>query len=94
VDDCGFNEGVTDRRDRITFHTLRHTFASWHVQNGTPLFTLRDLLGHHSISMTERYSHQDPKGLQTAAKTFDAIVANKAEEEQEQEADVISIKQA
>lgn len=88
VDDCGFNEGVTDRRDKITFHSLRHTFASWHVQNGTPLYTLRDLLGHHSIAMTERYSHQDPKGLQTAAKAFDTIVKGK---EQKQETDVISI---
>jgi integrase len=90
VEDCGFNEGVTDRRDRITFHTLRHTFASWHVQNGTPLFTLRDLLGHHSISMTERYSHQDPKGLQTAAKAFDDIVKG----DQEEETKMVSIKQA
>jgi len=88
VNDCGFNDGVTDRRDRITFHSLRHTFACWHVQKGTPLYTLRDLLGHHSIAMTERYSHNDPKGLKTAATVFDSIVNR-----QKQEGDVIKIQQ-
>ena len=88
VDDCGFNEGVTDRRNRITFHTLRHTFASWHVQNGTPLYTLRDLMGHHSIKLTERYSHNDPEKVEAFAKAFDSIVNG-----QKQETDVIPIQQ-
>ncbi|MDR1051539.1 MAG: site-specific integrase, partial [Deltaproteobacteria bacterium] len=32
VGKLGFNDGITDKRHRVWFHTLRHTFASWLVQ--------------------------------------------------------------
>jgi integrase len=38
-------------------HDLRHTWASWHVQNGTPLFALRELGGWESPEMVRRYAH-------------------------------------
>lgn len=60
VDELGFNAGVTDRRQRLTFHSLRHTFASWLALQGESIITLKDLLGHKSTSMTERYSHLIP----------------------------------
>lgn len=60
VKKCGFNAGITDRRNRVVFHTLRHTFASWLVQNGTPLMVVGDILGHKSITMTQRYAHLAP----------------------------------
>ena len=41
----------------LRFHDLRHTFACRMIQNGCDIETLRDLLGHHSISVTERYIH-------------------------------------
>ena len=53
----GFNEGLTDTRQTITFHSLRHTFASWLATQGESLITIRDLLGHKTTAMTERYSH-------------------------------------
>ena len=71
INELGFNDGVTDRRDKALFHTCRHTFASWHVQNGTDLYTVKDLLGHSTIQLTERYSHLRPDGLKTAARNFD-----------------------
>lgn len=45
--------GITDFR----WHDLRHTWASWHVQGGTPLHALRELGGWESVSMVKRYAH-------------------------------------
>lgn len=41
----------------ITWHTLRHTFASRHVMAGTDLATLQRLMGHSNITTTMRYAH-------------------------------------
>ncbi len=42
------------------FTTLRHTFASWLAIRGTPILTIKELLGHQTLAMTERYSHLSP----------------------------------
>ena len=77
VKELGLNNGVTDSRDKAIFHTCRHTFASWHVQNGTDLYTVKELLGHSTIQLTERYSHLRPDGLKKAARDFDkSIIKN------------------
>jgi integrase len=39
------------------WHDLRHTWASWHVQDGTPLHVLQELGGWSSIRMVQRYAH-------------------------------------
>jgi len=51
---------LNDSRDKVVFHTLRHTFASWLAINGTPIYTIKELMRHKSLSMTERYSHLMP----------------------------------
>ena len=45
--------GVQDFR----FHDLRHTFASWFVQDGGDLYRLSRILGHATLQMTARYGH-------------------------------------
>jgi integrase len=41
----------------LRFHDLRHTWASWHVQSGTPLAVLQELGGWASLAMVQRYAH-------------------------------------
>ncbi len=57
VKKVGLNNNVTDRRNKVVFHTLRHTFASWLVQKDVPLIVVSELLGHQDLRMTMRYSH-------------------------------------
>ncbi|MCX5883579.1 MAG: tyrosine-type recombinase/integrase [Deltaproteobacteria bacterium] len=54
----------------MVFHTCRHSFASWLVTDGADLFTVRELMGHKSIAMTERYSHLPPDTLRKAVKSM------------------------
>lgn len=73
----GLNEGVTDRRQRVVIHSMRHTFASWLVQKGTPLYTVSKLMGHSSIKMTERYAHLAPDTQRAAAMDLEGILTSK-----------------
>lgn len=45
------------------FHDLRHTWASWHAQAGTPLLTLQRLGGWKTLSMLNRYAHLNADDL-------------------------------
>ncbi len=71
VDRLGLNDGVTDRRQKVVFHTLRHTFASWLVESGVDLYTVKELMGHGTLAMTERYSHLAPDTLRRAVRTLE-----------------------
>ena len=51
----------------ITLHGLRHTFASWWVQSGGDVYALKEILGHASMQMVERYSHLDSGATHRAA---------------------------
>ncbi|PKN46194.1 MAG: hypothetical protein CVU59_06790 [Deltaproteobacteria bacterium HGW-Deltaproteobacteria-17] len=70
VDAIGLNDTSTDAKDKVVFHTLRHTFASWLAIQGTPLYTIQRLMGHKSIKMTERYAHLCPDVQATAVETM------------------------
>lgn len=71
VNALDFNSGVTDRRQKVVFHTLRHTYASWLVQRGVDLYTVQKLMGHSSSALTERYSHLSEKNLTDAVMNFE-----------------------
>lgn len=54
--------GITNFR----VHDLRHTCAAWLVTAGVPLTETRDLLGHSTVRMTERYAHLAPENIRAA----------------------------
>lgn len=43
--------------ENFRWHDLRHTWASWHVQAGTPLYVLQELGGWSSSEMVKKYAH-------------------------------------
>lgn len=55
------------------WHDLRHTFATWHRQAGTPTHELQRLGGWKTGAMVERYAHVAPEALQGAANRLDAF---------------------
>lgn len=61
--------GIEDFR----WHDLRHTFATWHRQAGTPTYELQRLGGWKTVAMVERYAHVAPEALQDAAARLDAF---------------------
>ena len=70
VKKLGLNDNVIDRRQRVCFHTLRHTYASWAVMAGVPIYVIAKALGHKTIAMTQRYSHLAPDSHRIA---FEAV---------------------
>ncbi len=57
----------------LHFHDLRHTFASQWVMAGGDLYLLKEILGHKSIVMTQRYAHLSPQFTRSAVNLLDKI---------------------
>lgn len=74
VKDLKFNDDVSDTRQRVCFHSLRHTFGSWHAEAGTDLYVIKELMGHGSITLTERYSHLSQGTLQSATRNLEQSI--------------------
>ena len=59
------------RIEDFTFHDLRHTWASWHVMYGTPLYELMLLGGCKTMECVQRYAHLAPEHLARAARRIE-----------------------
>lgn len=57
-----------------SFHTLRHTAASWMVQQGVDLYAVGQILGHKTPRMTQRYAHLSPDYMAGAVGKLDGIM--------------------
>lgn len=62
--------GIHDFR----WHDLRHTWASWHVQHGTPLFVVQDLGAWSGEQMVRRYAHLAPSQYAEHALAIDGFL--------------------
>ena len=62
--------GIADFR----WHDLRHTWASWLIQNGTPLYDLQEMGGWKSAAMVRRYAHLAPAHMARHAAIVDGLL--------------------
>ena len=70
VDSLELNKDIDDTRLQVCFHTCRHSYASWLVEQGQDLYTVQKLLGHKTNVMTQRYAHLSENKLKDAAKAL------------------------
>ena len=85
VKDLKLNDGITDRRKRVCFHTLRHSAASFLVQNHVPIYTVAKILGHSSLDMTKRYAHLDDGHIRQSIATLDNALNKSTDQLDKQE---------
>ena len=58
---------------RLSFHTLRHTFAVNYIRNGGDVFRLQRVLGHSTLEMTRRYVNLQTADLQSVHDKFSLL---------------------
>ena len=59
--DRAFRKNCIKTGVKFTPYQLRHSFATYFVENGGDIFTLQDLMGHSDIRMTRRYTDLNEK---------------------------------
>ncbi len=67
----------------MTFHTLRHSFASRLAQAGVHQAIIKEILGHASLQMTDRYVHPDESMKHAAVASLERL----------QQAEVVSLEE-
>jgi integrase/recombinase XerD len=60
-----------------TIHTIRHSFATHLLDNGTDLYTIKELMGHNNLQTTMRYMHLTSKRIDQIVNPYDALLVAK-----------------
>lgn len=83
IDKLGLNKGITDRKNKLCFHSCRHSFASLLTQQGVDSRVIQELLGHQTPGMTARYSHLAPEAGRVALSALEGLF-DEAKKDEEQ----------
>jgi integrase len=71
------NAGITDRKQAVSFHTLRHTFATHLYESTHDLYLTQRSLGHATGTMTQRYAKMSEGRLREGAAALDKALKTK-----------------
>jgi integrase len=94
VAELKLNEGITDRKQKVTFHTLRHSFATHLYESTHDLYLTQRSLGHATGTMTARYAKMSESRLREGAAALEAAFAANGtkQAEQDQTEQVVNLK--
>ncbi|HPI56704.1 MAG TPA: site-specific integrase [Syntrophales bacterium] len=67
----GFNDGVEDRKDRVVFHTTRHSYGTFAYGAVRDIYAVSKSMGHSTIQMTTRYAKMQSGPLRDVSKAVD-----------------------
>lgn len=71
VENLALNEGRSDRRDRLVFHSLRHSAASMLLEAGEHIRTIQEIFGWSTLAMVQRYLHPTAASKVRALKSLE-----------------------
>jgi integrase/recombinase XerD len=70
IQKASFKAGINKR---VSPHTMRHSYATHLLENGVDIRKIQILLGHSSLSTTERYTHVSSSELKKISSPFDSL---------------------
>jgi integrase len=73
IEELGLNRGVSDRKQRITFHSLRHSYATHLYESTSDLYLTQRSLGHATSTMTARYAKMSETRLREGATAIEKV---------------------
>lgn len=88
-----FNQGINDRRLKVSFHTLRHSFGSHVYGNTGDLYLTQRALGHKTITMAQRYAKMSEARLKEAFRTMTRVMDQGKAAKRKKAAEVVHLDQ-